>query len=69
MKPNDGLNVRSPFLTRLLRDQRGQDMIEYALLAASVAVLVAGTLPAHFLPSYMQIWTRVLNVMHVLTGV
>lgn len=56
-------------LTRLHREQNGQDMIEYALLAASVAVLVAGFLPAHFVPSYLAIWTRVMDVMRTLTGV
>jgi len=55
--------------TRLKRDQRGQDMIEYALLAASVAILVAGALPAHFLPSYVAIWTRMMDVMRTLTGI
>jgi len=55
-------------LLRFRDDRRGQDMIEYALLAASVAVLVGGLFPAGLLPSYLSIWNRVLLVINILTG-
>jgi pilus assembly protein Flp/PilA len=35
----------SAWLTRIHRDSRGQDMIEYALMAAFVAVASAAALP------------------------
>jgi len=35
---------------QLLLDKRGQDMIEYALLAASIAVVIAGFLPPQLCP-------------------
>jgi hypothetical protein len=44
-------------------------MIEYALLAASVAVVVGGLFPYSLIPSYVSIWNRLLAVMQVLTGV
>ncbi|MBL8210901.1 MAG: hypothetical protein JNK87_09325 [Bryobacterales bacterium] len=69
MKNRERLRKLHRLLARLHRDQTGQDMIEYALLTASVAVLVAGFLPANFFPSYIAIWTRMLDVMRSLTGI
>ncbi len=69
MKNRERLRKLYCLLARLHRDQNGQDMIEYGLLASAVAVLVAGFLPASFFPSYVAIWTRVLTVIRVLTGV
>ena len=40
--------MRGPFtelVTRFWREQRGQDLIEYALLGATIAIVVAGFLP------------------------
>ena len=45
----------------LWRDQRGQDMIEYALLAAAIAVVVAGFLPQTLMPSVSTIFSRVVS--------
>lgn len=69
MRNRERLHKMYRQLTRLRRDEDGQDMIEYSLLAASEAVLVAGFLPSHFMPSYIAIWTRVMDVMRTLTGV
>jgi len=33
-------------LTKLVRDERGQDVIEYALLAAGISIIVIPTVPA-----------------------
>lgn len=46
---------------RLRRDAGGQDMIEYALLAAAIAVIVAGFLPATVMPSVSTIFSKVVS--------
>jgi Flp pilus assembly pilin Flp len=50
-------------LLLLLRDRRGQDLIEYALLAAAIAVVVAGFLPPAIMPSVSTIFSRVTSSM------
>jgi len=50
-------------LLLLLRDERGQDLIEYALLAATIAVVVAGFLPPAIMPSVSTIFSRVTSSM------
>jgi Flp pilus assembly pilin Flp len=46
---------------RLWLDDRGQDMIEYALLAASIAVVVAGFLPPAIMPSISSIFSKLVS--------
>ncbi len=46
---------------RLGKDARGQDMIEYALLAAAIAVVVAGFLPTTLMPSVSTIFSKVVS--------
>jgi Flp pilus assembly pilin Flp len=46
---------------RLWKDARGQDMIEYALLAAAIAVIVAGFLPTTLMPSVSTIFSKVIS--------
>jgi Flp pilus assembly pilin Flp len=46
---------------RLLLDDRGQDMIEYALLAASIAVVVAGFLPPAIMPAISDIFSKIIS--------
>ena len=46
---------------RVWRDVRGQDMIEYALLAAVLAVTVAGFLPTTLMPSVSTIFSKVIS--------
>ncbi len=45
----------------LRNDVRGQDMIEYALLAAALAVVVAGFLPPTIMPSISNIFSKVVS--------
>jgi Flp pilus assembly pilin Flp len=45
------------------KDRRGQDMIEYALLAAAVAVIVAGFLPPAVMPSVSTIFSKITSSM------
>jgi Flp pilus assembly pilin Flp len=46
---------------RIWRDLQGQDMIEYALLAAAVAVTIAGFLPTTVMPSVSTIFSKVVS--------
>ena len=48
----------------LWREQSGQDMIEYALLAAAVAVMIAGFLPTQVMPAVSGIFS---NISHTLS--
>jgi Flp pilus assembly pilin Flp len=48
-------------LLLLLRDQRGQDLIEYALLAATIAIVVAGFLPPAVMPSVSTIFSKITS--------
>ena len=46
---------------RLRHDERGQDMVEYALLAASIAVVVAGFLPPAVMPAVSTIFSKIIS--------
>jgi Flp pilus assembly pilin Flp len=46
---------------RLWSDVRGQDMIEYALLAAAIAVVIAGFLPVTVMPAVSNIFSKVVS--------
>ena len=46
------------------RDRRGQDMIEYALLAASLVIVVAGFLPPTIMPSISKVFSTVTSMMN-----
>ena len=48
-------------LTRLWRDEHGQDMIEYALLCATLAIVVAGFLPPTIMPSVSTIFSKLTS--------
>jgi Flp pilus assembly pilin Flp len=52
-------------LLLLFRDQRGQDMIEYALLAAAIAIIVAGFLPPTIMPSVSTIFSRITSSLAI----
>ena len=46
---------------RFWGDQNGQDMIEYALLAGMIVVVVAGFLPPTLVPGISTIFSKVLS--------
>jgi pilus assembly protein Flp/PilA len=48
------------WLARCAHDKRGQDMIEYALLAGFIAVVVAAFFPTQIGPSINSIFTKVV---------
>jgi Flp pilus assembly pilin Flp len=47
---------------RLVSDTRGQDLIEYALMAGTIVVVVAGFLPPQLMPAISGIFSRVVEV-------
>ena len=49
------------WIKRLWKEQSGQDMIEYALLAAALAVIVAGFLPPQVMPSVSTIFSKITS--------
>jgi len=51
-------------IRRLWRDSRGQDMIEYALMAASLVIVVAGFLPPQIMPSISKIFSSVSTMLN-----
>jgi len=47
---------------RLARNCQGLDLIEYALMAATVAVVVAGFLPPQLMPAVSSIFSKVVSI-------
>lgn len=43
------------------KDDQGQDILEYALLAGSIAVVIAGFLPPAIMPSVSEIFSKVVS--------
>ena len=50
-------------ICKLWKDQSGQDFIEYALLAATIVVVVAGFLPTTLMPSVSTIFSKITSGM------
>jgi Flp pilus assembly pilin Flp len=48
-------------LIGLWKEEDGQDMIEYALLAATLVVVVAGILPQSLMPNVSAIFSKVTS--------
>ncbi len=50
-------------LTRIWPDRRGQDMIEYALTAAFVAVAASAVFPPSITPAISSIYSKITSVL------
>jgi Flp pilus assembly pilin Flp len=50
-------------LEHLLRDEAGQDMVEYALLSGLIAVAVGAILPPTVVPVVSHIFSRANSVL------
>jgi Flp pilus assembly pilin Flp len=50
-------------LLSLWRDERGQDLIEYGLMAAAVLVAVAAILPTTLMPTISTVFSRIGSVL------
>ncbi len=55
-----GILLRT-LLLRIWKDQRGQDFIEYSLLAAAIVIVVAGFLPQNVMPSVSTIFSVITS--------
>jgi Flp pilus assembly pilin Flp len=51
------------WLETLWKDQHGQDMIEYGLMACAVLVAVAAILPTTLMPTISNIFSRITSVL------
>lgn len=56
------------YLLKLWRDDRGQDFIEYALLAALVSTGVGVVMPGWIFPEVSQIMSKVVSSLAASTG-
>ncbi len=52
------------FFRRLRDDCAGQDMIEYALLAAALVIVVAGVLPPTIIPAVSTIFSSITSTLN-----
>ena len=52
-------NRLNRFATSLMGDESGQDLIEYALMVAMIAVAIAATFPATIAPSVSSVFSRI----------
>ena len=52
-------------LLPIWKDQRGQDFIEYSLLAAAIVIVVAGFLPPTIMPSISTIFSKITSGMAI----
>ena len=60
----EGYRTRaSKLIGRLLRNRSGQDMIEYALMAAFLAVAVAAFFPTSIAPNVSSVFSRIVSVL------
>ena len=48
---------------KLWKEEAGQDLIEYALLAATVAIAVAGFLPPTIMPAISTIFSKISSTL------
>ncbi len=53
------------WLLHIWKDQRGQDFIEYSLLAAAIVIVVAGFLPQNVMPSVSTIFSKITSGMAI----
>jgi len=59
-----GMLLRT-LLLRIWKDQRGQDFIEYSLLAAAIVIVVAGFLPQNVMPTVSSIFSMITSDMAI----
>jgi Flp pilus assembly pilin Flp len=52
-------------LAVLWRDEQGQDLIEYALMLATLTVVVAGFLPPAIMPAVSTIFSKISSTLAI----
>ena len=58
---NKKLNAER-MLRALLRDERGQDLIEYALLVGFMVIAIYVVLPNDLMPTVSKIFSRIVTI-------
>ena len=53
----------SVLLAQIARDENGQDLIEYAMLVAFLALAVAAFLPPALAPAISGIFSKITNIL------
>jgi Flp pilus assembly pilin Flp len=48
---------------RVRRDRRGQDLVEYSLAVAFVAVAASAFFPPSIAPAISSIWNRIVQIL------
>jgi len=56
-------SIGAKHLRSLWRNRRGQDMIEYSLLAAFIAVAAAAFLPPAIAPAISAVFSKIVTTM------
>jgi Flp pilus assembly pilin Flp len=69
----DANRILEPITKRLSpqairRDEKGQDLIEYALLCGFMVIAVYVILPSDLMPAVSRIFSRILGLASTLTG-
>jgi len=49
-------------------DNKGQDLIEYALLTATLALVVAAFLPPQLMPAVSSIFSKITSIIGIANG-
>ena len=55
-------------LQSLWQDDDGQDLIEYALLTATLALVVAAFLPPQLMPAVSSIFSKITSIIGIANG-
>jgi Flp pilus assembly pilin Flp len=63
LRPQDGIDYMRTLLRRLWKEDIGQDLLEYALLAGFIVVVVAGFLPPAVMPAVSTIFSKITGIM------
>ena len=63
LRPQDGIDYMRTLLRRLWKEDIGQDLLEYALLAGFIVVVVAGFLPPAVMPAVSTIFSKITGVL------
>ena len=63
LRPQDGIDYMRTLLRKLWKENIGQDLLEYALLAGFIVVVVAGFLPPAVMPAISTIFSKITGIM------
>lgn len=55
---------RFAWLGNFRRDESGQDLIEYALMASFLAIACAGFVPWSWLPPFNALWAKIVGAIN-----